>query len=392
MIIRAEAAVTNAPSDFIDSDPTSADFKAVMGDQGLGLKLYGLPSTFGGCSEGCHGDDGTLIDIKPPNELFIDAVAQDNPWEVLHKIRFGNPGTTPPMPGMVQYGIPDFNVKAAVDILSYVQTALGRSNTSGGRLFDNWIIETGADAALAIPNPLMQLAPDQAAASLVSNVDSWRCVTCHGFDYEGGRFGFSNNLVELKTLNKWDSPKVFNILKNGYSAVDPTTGTLVTVHKYSDFLSDLSLWDLAAFADERLDDMHEFIRVDTGGIRSYKAVFAEGEELYNEQIPGTFKTGSQVGCLACHGADGKLAVRLDGTATDIFSLSWQDPFKFFHVLAYGSPRSPTAVADTFSPSLYDANVTGGHINDHEVADVVYFVQQSLLLFSPATVAEIQSNK
>jgi len=392
MTIRDEAAGGSAPADFIDSDPVSANFKVTAGDQGRGQELYGLPSTFGGCSESCHGDDGALIDLSPPNELFINAVANDNPWEVLHKIRFGNPGTTPQMPGMAQYGFAEFDVKAAVDILSYVQTALNRSYTSGGRLYDNWIIETGADVTQAIPNPLMQLAPDQAAVSAVSDVDSWRCVICHGFDYEGGRFGFSNNLVELKELNSWDSSKVFNILKNGYRAVDPTTGSLTIVHKYSDFLGDLALWDLAEFAVVRLADMHEFIRVDTGGIRAYKANFSEGEALYNEQTIGTFATGTQLGCLTCHGIDGTLATRPDGSATDIFSLSWRDPFKFFHVLAFGSPRLPTATADSFSPSLYDANVTGGHINDHEIADVVYYVQESLLTLSPAKVLEIQRSK
>ena len=392
MMVRGEAAVANAPADFIDSDPASAGFKTAMGDQARGLTVYNINSAAGGCNESCHGDDGASIDISSPNQLYIDAVAQDNPWEVLHKIRFGNPGTTPQMPGMAQYGVDDYDFKIAVDVLAYVQTALGRSNTSGGRLFDNWIIETGADATQAIPNPLMQLAPDQAAASAVSDVDSWRCVTCHGFDYEGGKFGFSNNLVELKELNKWDSSKVFSILKNGYSAVNPATGSLSIVHKYSDFLSDIALWDLADFAVVRLGDMHEFIRVDTGGIRSYKANFVEGEEIYNEQATGTFATGTQLGCLTCHGVDGTLATRPDGTATDIFSLSWRDPFKFFHVLAYGSPRSPSAIADSFSPSLYDANVTGGHVDDHEIADVVYFVQQSLLALSPATVVQIQQNK
>ena len=392
MTIRAEAEAANAPADFIDSDPASATFKSVMGDQARGLLFYGLPSTFGGCSESCHGDDGALIDVSPPNELFIDAVAQDNPWEVLHKIRFGNPGTTPPMPGMAQYDFADFDFKAAVDVLSYVQTALGRSYTSGGRLYDNWVIETGSDATQVTPNPLLQLAPDQAAASSVSDVDGWRCVVCHGFDYEGGSFGFSNNLVELKVLNNWDSGKVFNILKNGYSAVDPATGALSIVHKYSDLLSDVALWDLAAFAEVRLADMHEFIRVDTGGIRAYKANFAEGEAIYNEQAIGTFATGTQLGCLTCHGVDGTLATRPDGTATDIFSLSWRDPFQFFHVLAFGSPRLPNAAADSFSPSLYDANVTGGHINDHEIADVVYYVQESLLTLSPAKVVEIQQSK
>jgi len=381
MTIRTEAADGMAPSSFIDTDPASPTFAKATADQGRGLKFYSIPSTFGGCSESCHGDDGKLIDIKPPNELFIDEVANDNPWEVLHKIRFGNPGTTPPMPGTVQYGNPEFNVVSAADVLAYVQTALGRSNERGGRLFDNWIVESGS--AAPGPNPLMALAPSPGGAT---DAESWQCAVCHGFDYEGGRFGFSNNLVELKEVNSWDMSKVYGVLKNGYSAVNPADGTLTVFHNYSDHLSDLALWDLAAFAMKNIIDMHEFIRVDTGGIRAYKADAVEGGEIYNGDKPGTFATGDPVDCVTCHGPQGKL------TGADIFSLSWRDPFKFFHRTAFGTPRDPAAAPASFSPSLYDANVVGGHIDDHEIADVVYFVQESLITLSPATVTEILQQK
>jgi len=45
----------------------------------------------------CHGNDGTarLID----GELTLGAMIIEDPYEVHHKAKFGNPGSNPPMPG-----------------------------------------------------------------------------------------------------------------------------------------------------------------------------------------------------------------------------------------------------------------------------------------------------
>ncbi|NIP71790.1 MAG: hypothetical protein GWO16_01585, partial [Gammaproteobacteria bacterium] len=41
----------------------------------------------------CHGFDGKLMNFKTAeNPEYIGTVAQHNPWETLHKVRFGQPG------------------------------------------------------------------------------------------------------------------------------------------------------------------------------------------------------------------------------------------------------------------------------------------------------------
>ena len=64
----------------------------------------------------CHGFDGRAIqfsdEAKPE---FIGTVAQENPWETLHKIRNGQPGVS-----MVALGA--LGVQTQVDILAYTQT------------------------------------------------------------------------------------------------------------------------------------------------------------------------------------------------------------------------------------------------------------------------------
>ncbi len=64
----------------------------------------------------CHGFDGKLINFKdPPKVEFVGTVCSNNPWEALHKIRFGQPGV-----GMVSLSVLD--VQDQVNILSYCQT------------------------------------------------------------------------------------------------------------------------------------------------------------------------------------------------------------------------------------------------------------------------------
>lgn len=84
--------------------------KTAIGDPRRGARFYHTVCAV------CHGIDGKLInfgDEKKPE--YLGTVGVNNPWEVLHKIRFGQPGM-----GMVALTMMD--VKDQVDILSYVQT------------------------------------------------------------------------------------------------------------------------------------------------------------------------------------------------------------------------------------------------------------------------------
>ncbi|MEK7848454.1 MAG: c-type cytochrome [Chloroflexota bacterium] len=66
----------------------------------------------------CHGSDGKQMNFGSAEAPeFIGTVAADNPWETLHKIRFGQPGT--PMPAGVVIG---WSTQDALDILAYAQS------------------------------------------------------------------------------------------------------------------------------------------------------------------------------------------------------------------------------------------------------------------------------
>ena len=64
----------------------------------------------------CHGFDGKRINFHSDDDPeYVGTVAAGNPWEALHKIRFGQPGV-----GMVSLSV--LSVQQQVDILSYAQT------------------------------------------------------------------------------------------------------------------------------------------------------------------------------------------------------------------------------------------------------------------------------
>ncbi len=74
----------------------------------------------------CHGFDGSEMISRRETELavfgdrgFLGTIANNNPWETLHKIRNGQPGV-----GMVALRV--LSTQDQVDVLAYMQTVVRR--------------------------------------------------------------------------------------------------------------------------------------------------------------------------------------------------------------------------------------------------------------------------
>ncbi len=68
----------------------------------------------------CHGPEGKKLNFASPDKPeYVGTIAKDNPWEFLHKVSFGHPGSNPAMPAGVEMGwkLPDL-----LDILAYSQS------------------------------------------------------------------------------------------------------------------------------------------------------------------------------------------------------------------------------------------------------------------------------
>lgn len=84
--------------------------KAAKGDAAAGARYYQTICAV------CHGYDGKALNFKDDDSPeYVGTIAKDNPWEALHKIRFGQPGY-----GMV--ALDALPIQTLVDILAYTQT------------------------------------------------------------------------------------------------------------------------------------------------------------------------------------------------------------------------------------------------------------------------------
>jgi thiosulfate dehydrogenase len=101
-----EGLVDVAP--FIDAETKAA----VGGDAANGEVLYMSTCT------ACHGEDGTTINFHDPDDPeFVGNIAIDNPWEFIHKVRAGQPGTG--MPAGIDN---DWTMQEVIDLLTFAQT------------------------------------------------------------------------------------------------------------------------------------------------------------------------------------------------------------------------------------------------------------------------------
>ena len=121
--------VTFISQALIDSDALLADDNTSTGNADSGAEQFGQVCT------NCHGPDGNAINFASIEEPeFLGHVAGDNPWEFIHKVRFGQPGW--PMPVGITN---DWTEQNVADVLAYAQTLTTEPALSGGGpLYDEW--------------------------------------------------------------------------------------------------------------------------------------------------------------------------------------------------------------------------------------------------------------
>lgn len=154
-------------------------------------------------------------------------------------------------------------------IVSVAVQADGASVARGGRLFDNWIME-GKERVPEAPNPNFRIIhPDMHDVE-----NSWRCVSCHGWNFEGKK---DQGTKPLETGRKLDAVLLADTLNNA-------------AHQYTDRLSKRDINDLAAFISSGRIDLSSFIR--DGKIRE------PGDPEREAKLYATV-------CLNCHGSNGQ---------------------------------------------------------------------------------------
>ena len=260
----------------------------------------------------CHGPDGNAINFAALNEPeFLGHLAPDNPWEFIHKVRFGQPGW--PMPSAINN---DWSNEDIAGVLAYAQGLPTEAALSGGgQLYDKWWDGLGLEE----PTDNQPLWATQ-STNTRSGADSWRCKECHGWDYKGaeGAYGSGSHFTGFPGILSVASMSEEELL--GW-----LDGTANPDHDFSGFIEEFALRALVAFIKNEMTDIT--LSVNTDGTVNGEPT--SGRDLFE----GT--------CANCHGVDGKkMNFGSEEEPEYVGTVAADNPWEFFHKASFGHPGEP----------------------------------------------------
>ncbi|MDT8305770.1 MAG: hypothetical protein RRC07_07525 [Anaerolineae bacterium] len=190
--------------------------------------------------------------------------------------------------------------------------ASGTAASRGGRLYDNWVTETGVDR----PSTDQPLWASQ-TTNTRSGLDTWRCKECHGWDYKGaeGAYGSGSHFTGF--------PGVLGAAaRTEDELIAILTGAVVAEHDFS-AMGDEALLDLVTFLQTALVDYGPLVNAETKEAAGGDT--AHGEELF-------------AGCASCHGDDGR-SLNFGSAEEPEFvgTLALDNPWEFLHKVRAGQP-------------------------------------------------------
>lgn len=290
-----------------DAEVVGADKAALNGIATAGETFWG-----DNCAE-CHGPQGLAINFSDETgPEYVGTIGAGNPWEFLHKARFGQPGIEK-MPSGVDIGL---TTQDYADLLAYVQSLPTESPvTEGGRLYDKWWAALGLDAP-AEDQPLWKTQ----TTNTRTGADTWRCKECHGWDYKGaeGAYGSGSHKTGFPGIFAAKDKSADELLAwlNGQANAD---------HDFSAYFQDAQLKMLVAFVQQGLTDVSPYINAD----KTVNGDPAKGKSLYDGA------------CTVCHGDDGK-ALNFGDEAEPAFvgTIAADNPWEFWHKASVGQPGEP----------------------------------------------------
>lgn len=308
----------------VDDDLLIAADKSSTGDAEAGK------TPFDESCATCHGEDGRKINFKEGTYAseFVFNLAHGNPWELVHKVRFGQPNGEMPNGSVKGYVLED-----VADILAYAQSlapvGLEEASASrGGVLWDEWWAVNGAPE----PDTTNALYTTNPNGNLRTGAQTWRCKECHGWDYKGvdGAYGSGSHKTGFPGVMT-AATSTAQQLVDMIGAGQPTDGgAVVAGHAFegAGLLSAGDVEDLALFILEELQDDADSISYAT---KRSKGNAVAGAGLY---------AGS---CATCHGATGRrinFAHDDPAPATEyVADIARDNPFELAHKIRFGQPGS-----------------------------------------------------
>jgi thiosulfate dehydrogenase len=289
----------------VDTDSFVAEDKSALGNAANGEESYGEVCAL------CHGPDGETINFHSFDDPeYVRTIAVDNPWEFIHKVRFGQPGS--PMPSAIINGWTDADV---ANVLAYAQTLPEDASLNlGGQLYDKWWVVVEQDE----PTEDQPLWSTQSTNER-SGKDTWRCKECHGWDYMGadGAYGSGSHFTGF--------PGVFGASSMSAEALTAwLDGTTSPDHDFS-VMGEFGIGALVTFLQTETADVSPFINDD----KSSTGDPAIGKTMFDNT------------CASCHGTDGKkLNFGGDDDPEYVGTIARDNPWEFIHKVSFGQPGSP----------------------------------------------------
>ncbi|MEK6255943.1 MAG: cytochrome c [Chloroflexota bacterium] len=186
----------------------------------------------------------------------------------------------------------------------------------GALIYDNWFVILD----LSPPEGDHPLWASQ-SSNLRSGTITFRCTTCHGWDYKGADGAYSPNSAEytgFKGIQGMVGATNDEIIASLDGSNNPS-------HDFSGLIHRRALVDLIAFIRTKQVDIALLINYED---RSALGNDEMGRDLYRET------------CLACHGPDGS-TLNFESAANPEFigDVALADPWRFVHRVRFGSPLS-----------------------------------------------------
>ncbi len=347
----------------VDDDQLIASDRTSTGDAVAGKTLFD-----DSCAN-CHGPDGKKINFLEGTygSEFVYNLAHGNPWEFVHKVRFGQPDGDMPNGAVKGYVLEN-----VADILAYAQSlapvGLEEASASrGGILWDEWWVENGATEP-ATTNELYAVNP---AGNTRTGSQTWRCKECHGWDYKGkdGAYATGSHRTGfpgVMAASGLTAQQLIDMIGAGQPAAG---GPVLAGHVFQGdgLLSAKDVKDLALFIQEELQDDAETI--------SYATKRSKGNAIAGA---GLFAAN----CATCHGATGRRINFLHDdpapAAEYVADIARDNPFELAHKIRFGQPGSDAdaeemeemmGLVSGHMPNKFDADYT-----ETQVANLVAYCQ------------------
>jgi thiosulfate dehydrogenase len=303
----------------IDYSAYVNDDKSSTGDAVSGEMKYNYI-----CAD-CHGPQGNAIDFHGLDDPeFLGHLAPGNPWEFIHKVRFGQPGWPMPSAGVNNWSLDDVS-----DVVAYAQSFTAEpANSGGGPLYDKWWVVAGADE----PTEDHPLWANQ-DTNTRSGKDTWRCKECHGWDYLGpnGAYGSGSHFTGFTGVLDAASMSTEELTAwlNGENNPD---------HDFASLMEEIYIQALITFLQSEMTDLSGYVNDD----KSVDGDRARGQVKYEST------------CAACHGIDGKKINFHDADDPEyIGSVASSNPWETFHKILHGQPGEPMPSAIALDWTIED---------------------------------------